>query len=473
MIKVKVIKEVGRYSSVSLAGYHDTDDDDRETRATKSRVVGESDAADPSMKKYLKKRPYMEPDGLQENEDDIDQVSKVVIYNKNGKILILKRADGENDWDLPGGHLKKNEDAKDGAIRETFEETSLNISNPKHVHADENVNFYKCPCPKGDINLDPKEHIDFQWINPREVNNYSIRHSLKDAILNAINVFQEDFQKTVKQGHKKMKIKLIGKGGNTYNIGGKMKKPSYARSKSAPPGFGGSLEEKKKKDDRCTRIAKRKYDVWPSAYASGAVVRCRQGKIWKGISEVLTEEEFVPHMMYNPKTGEKKMSKKHEDHVELAKKGYTHVDPEELEKILRDEGGAAGLEPLVKGTKASKKEVKITLKLMPNVGKHADGDYILSDDEEVKIVKEKKKKAGTESSKESSLKDWFGRKGAKGKTGGWVDCNAPDGKGGYKSCGRQEGEKRKKYPACRPTPAACKEKGKGKSWGKKAKKQKK
>ncbi len=36
-----------------------------------------------------------------------------------------------------------------------------------------------------------------------------------------------------------------------------------------------------KKDDRCTRIAKRKYDTWPSAYASGAVVRCRRGDIWK------------------------------------------------------------------------------------------------------------------------------------------------------------------------------------------------
>ena len=35
------------------------------------------------------------------------------------------------------------------------------------------------------------------------------------------------------------------------------------------------------KDDRCTRIAKRKYDIWPSAYASGAVVRCRRGEIWK------------------------------------------------------------------------------------------------------------------------------------------------------------------------------------------------
>jgi len=35
------------------------------------------------------------------------------------------------------------------------------------------------------------------------------------------------------------------------------------------------------KDDRCTRLAKNKYDTWPSAYASGAVVRCRRGDIWK------------------------------------------------------------------------------------------------------------------------------------------------------------------------------------------------
>ena len=70
------------------------------------------------------------------------------------------------------------------------------------------------------------------------------------------------------------------------------------------------------------------------------------------------------------------------------------------------------------------------------------------------------------------LRKWFGRKGAKGKTGGWVDCNSPDGKGGYKPCGRKKGEKRK-YPACRPTPAGCKDKGKGKKWGKKSGKSKK
>lgn len=35
------------------------------------------------------------------------------------------------------------------------------------------------------------------------------------------------------------------------------------------------------KKDRCYAIAKRKYKAFPSAYASGAIVKCRQGKIWK------------------------------------------------------------------------------------------------------------------------------------------------------------------------------------------------
>jgi hypothetical protein len=116
-----------------------------------------------------------------------------------------------------------------------------------------------------------------------------------------------------------------------------------------------SVLEEKTKRDRCLRIADRKFDK-PSAYKSGAVVRCRQGKIWKGINE------------------------------------------------------------------------------------------------------------------DESLHKWFKRSGAPGKEGGWVDCNAPirkDGKiTGYKSCGRKEGEKRAKYPSCRPTASKCKNPGKGKKWGK-------
>ncbi len=70
---------------------------------------------------------------------------------------------------------------------------------------------------------------------------------------------------------------------------------------------------------------------------------------------------------------------------------------------------------------------------------------------------------------DESLRKWFSRKGAPGKKGGWVDCNTcreVDGKTKCKACGREKGEKRSKYPSCRPTPSQCKTPGKGKKWGK-------
>ena len=35
-------------------------------------------------------------------------------------------------------------------------------------------------------------------------------------------------------------------------------------------------EEKSKKKDACYHKVKARYDVWPSAYASGALVKCRK-----------------------------------------------------------------------------------------------------------------------------------------------------------------------------------------------------
>jgi len=55
---------------------------------------------------------------------------------------------------------------------------------------------------------------------------------------------------------------------------------------------------------------------------------------------------------------------------------------------------------------------------------------------------------------EDTLNTWFNRNHGKG----WIDCKKSK-KGKLVPCGRQEGEKRKGYPACRPTLSQCTAKG--------------
>ena len=91
-------------------------------------------------------------------------------------------------------------------------------------------------------------------------------------------------------------------------------------------------------------------------------------------------------MMYDPNSSKKKMTQVEKDHENLGKKGYIHIDPKELRKILKDEGGAAGIDPFLKKFgKDREKEIRDALKVMDDVGLHKDGDYILQDDGQVKI----------------------------------------------------------------------------------------
>ena len=127
------------------------------------------------------------------------------------------------------------------------------------------------------------------------------------------------------------------------------------------------LSEKEGKKDACYHKVKSRYDVWPSAYASGALVKCR-----------------------DPETGEKHKAEVEADHTDMAGKGFVHVDTKKIEKILRDEGGAAGLDPFLKEFgKGMKKEIERALEEMPNVAQHEDGDYILDDDADVDLTEKK------------------------------------------------------------------------------------
>lgn len=218
------------------------------------------------------------------------------------------------------------------------------------------------------------------------------------------------------------------------------------------------LEEER---DRCLRIADRKYDK-PSAYKSGAVVRCRQGKIWKDLKEDLMSETMTVYRLGEIPYDEKSFF------VTPDYKTWIKFYPgEEIHKITTNKLYL----PLRSKSFSSWDELRSKY----NSGEFTDDDvsYINPEESGIQDFEQYEIKPDDIIDLEQinleeaeSLHKWFSRQGAKGKESGWVDCNAPDGNGGYKSCGRKEGEKRSKYPACRPTAAQCKTPGKGKTWGK-------
>jgi len=95
-------------------------------------------------------------------------------------ILLVKRArePWKNNWDIPGGYCEAHEHPKDCAIRETLEETGLNIeiikfhgiwtepSSDKGIYGD-NICIYYISKPK-DSNLkimDKNEILEIKWFN--------------------------------------------------------------------------------------------------------------------------------------------------------------------------------------------------------------------------------------------------------------------------------------------------------------------
>jgi hypothetical protein len=324
------------------------------------------------------------------------------------------------------------------------------------------------------------------------------------------------FQKIVRANHRKWKIRLLSKGGQKADAGGSpyKEKPDYKMGKSAPdildegeqlneiivkrgdkfclvsksktkegkrkslgcyPSREGAkkrekqvqyfkhlkeeilkvleevLQEEKKKDDRCVRIAKRKYKAWPSAYASGAVVKCRQGKIWKSVKEEGQELEEDKKLKHKIKKG-----------IASALATMTAVlPPPDAIKAAKGKKPSAiikrekeELEEEWSDSEMKKRKTNCSNPKGFTMKQFCKNQRTRSKEGEKTNEGLEERKLGKPSS-ETNLGDWFKRKGAPGKKGGWVDCNTcRDGK--CKPCGRQDGEKRSKYPRCRPTPSQCK-----------------
>lgn len=225
--------------------------------------------------------------------------------------------------------------------------------------------------------------------------------------------------------------------------------------------------------DRCARIAKRKYKVWPSAYASGAAVKCRKGKIWKGVKEEIEEEieieEEVEILEEDPKVGTGKKpegsgrrlytDENPEDTVRvkfatvqdikdtLSKESFkskSHARQSQIINLIHQRVRAAYENAKNPETKARLKKALDYAEERKEASK--EKTKRMRSEESIEEAKKRKYKPNFKREKEQGLHGWFARN--KGK--GWVNCRT----GG--PCGRESADEGGKYPACRPTMAQCK-----------------
>src|SRR2546421_1554036 len=91
-------------------------------------------------------------------------LSSAVFAERDGQILVLKRAGGEatGGWYLPGGAVDPGETVEDGARRELLEESGLTPASRltcvavahMHVYGHDSLQvLYACDCLDGDVVL--------------------------------------------------------------------------------------------------------------------------------------------------------------------------------------------------------------------------------------------------------------------------------------------------------------------------------
>ena len=120
-------------------------------------------------------------------------------------------------------------------------------------------------------------------------------------------------------------------------------------------------KKKKAKRDACYHKVRARYDVWPSAYASGALVKCRKvgaanwGKTTTKESKDLYEAE---------------------ESVEA-----------KIRDALIEAGGAAGMDDISDKTGASEAVIRGAVERMTDVKQHEHGDYYLVEKEANEVKK--------------------------------------------------------------------------------------
>ena len=201
----------------------------------------------------------------------------LMFRNNQGKLEVLLAMPSDprresKSWEIPKGKVESGEDVFEGAVREFQEETGIRVDsdffdylghadqgkkkNKVHIWAFEGrwspadgheSNTFKLEWPPGSGEEQEFPEIEeIRWFDIDEAESQICPEQLvflkrfKDKQDSNIVINEDEpFQQAVKKGYSKKKFRLIGLGGNKTKEKG-WTNPSFKRSKSAPPGFGGT-----------------------------------------------------------------------------------------------------------------------------------------------------------------------------------------------------------------------------------------
>ena len=187
--------------------------------------------------------------------------------------------------------------------------------------------------------------------------------------------------------------------------------------------------------DACYHKVKARFNVFPSAYASGALVQCRKkgAKNWGVKKEsALWSEALRDERQYS-------------DALNAAMAlHYSGVDPAEASsQEIVDALGKIGRKP----------PEDVSVEIFAARIKAVARENVKPEDFKENTFKLEK---------ERGLRGWFDRNNGKG----WIDCKASK-KGDLVPCGRKKAGKGadREYPACRPNLSACNSTGKSRKKG--------
>ena len=204
---------------------------------------------------------------------DTKFVGKVVLFDSEDRVLLLRRTDEGKKWDIPGGHLKDIEvnrgesGYEDGLEREVLEETGLLLPFSKkighsgfnHKGIESKITMYlsKIEDSQPEVNLnmqDFQENSEYKWIAMDKMSKYVengtkvMQKAIKFAKDHGILTEEGRYMLYQKKNWSKMKKRLVGMGKNRKFGGGKgHTRPKMTKGKAAPPDFAVLEEEKESK----------------------------------------------------------------------------------------------------------------------------------------------------------------------------------------------------------------------------------